>query len=249
MRSDARFARLDADPSRDHVALRWAHGQGADACATEAELADDVSARLGRRLQDMSIPLQIDVIVERTATRWTARIDTCDAFGGLLGERAMTSDEAACQSLDSAVGLTIALAINPGLGPSPPAAPPADKRAQETASAPRPRDAAEEPSLRRAADERRAAARAELAIGVSPTLVREVQPDVHLDVDARLTPAVRWTAGVMYVPERRSNAASADLGFALTAFHLQESLARLEARERHLARTRARTEAVGRGLP
>jgi hypothetical protein len=113
------------------VRLVWVRGAGADACATQQQIAEQVTLRLGRSPFAAGAERAIDAYVTRaagTAGGWRAEIVVRGGDGQLLGARELTSEADDCTSIASASVLAIALVIDPDAGtrpPPPPAPPPA----------------------------------------------------------------------------------------------------------------------------
>jgi len=120
-----------ADP--DPVRFAWVRARGADACASQEQIAEQVAARLGRSPFAGDAARSIEAIVTRDARGFHAEIYERSRDGALAGMRALSSEAATCAPIEDASVLAIALAIDPeaGLRPLPPRRPPAPIRVSQ----------------------------------------------------------------------------------------------------------------------
>jgi hypothetical protein len=117
-----------AEASAQHS---WTRGEGAETCATRAEIARRVAARLGRDpfvVRAGEDSLALEGLVDRApGGAYRARIYAepagCASAPCPRVVRELTGDAASCASLDGAVVLALALTIDPSRArePSPPA--------------------------------------------------------------------------------------------------------------------------------
>ncbi len=121
------------------VALRWTSASG---CIGDRELADAVTARLGRADHPGRASIVIDGSIAPSETGWTASIRTSDEHGAVLGQRDLHEPAANCREIDDKLVLVLALIIDPELfeepaqTPTPPTPPPRRARPVVTARAP-----------------------------------------------------------------------------------------------------------------
>jgi len=94
------------------VRLAWARGQGADFCASPAEIEDLVAKRLSTAPFSNLARRSIEAIVEHTEHGWRVRIQVREG-SNLVGTRELTSDTPDCEAVQSAAVLAIALVIDP----------------------------------------------------------------------------------------------------------------------------------------
>lgn len=108
-------------PAVQPVRLVWARGDGADSCASPAEVRAIVTQRLGFEPFSEDAPRTIETVVERFRGRWYARLRVRDQKGMSLGTREIQSDAQDCTSIESAAVLAIALTIDPNaeIAPAP----------------------------------------------------------------------------------------------------------------------------------
>jgi hypothetical protein len=103
--------------------LQVVRAEGAGSCPGAALIERDVSQRLGRRPFSDSGERGIEIVLERTDTKWRARLylrlDPSDTDAA----RIIESDASDCAELGKSVALAVALAIAPELPPEPPPAP------------------------------------------------------------------------------------------------------------------------------
>src|SRR5262249_51464365 len=107
------FVPAASEPTKLAARLSWSRAPGADACMTTSELERDVSQRLGRDPFAAAAGLLIEGTVAHDGHRWIAKLWVRDSAGTLIGSRELTSEADNCESLGRAVGLAIALSIDP----------------------------------------------------------------------------------------------------------------------------------------
>jgi hypothetical protein len=193
------------------VRLVWTRALGAEACPEASIIEADVTQRLGTKPFSPDAPGLIDVHVARDAGVWTALIEDRPTGGPPEGSRIVTSTAESCDSLALAVGLAVALMIRarttaePSEAPkaAPPAPPPPPSPPEPVISEPPPR----EPSRHVAVFASAAfALRVLPRAAVGPSVSGRVPLADHASVLASLT----------FLPEQRSHAAGADVGFGAT---------------------------------
>jgi hypothetical protein len=116
-----------ATPPPDAVQLAWVRAEGAESCADSAAIARDVVRRLGRDPFRADATRRIEGMIARDGARWIARMYFRDSGGALTSFREIDSGAQACDSLSAAVGLAVALGIDPN-APQPVASAPVAAR-------------------------------------------------------------------------------------------------------------------------
>ena len=106
-----RAARADGASSGKRVALEYSRGAGSEQCADEAQLRDDVGARLGYAPFDDASPTKLRVRLSREGATLRAAVELIDARGAVTGSRELSSTS--CEELESATSLTMAMVIDP----------------------------------------------------------------------------------------------------------------------------------------
>jgi hypothetical protein len=109
-------------------------------CIQPGELAQRVETQLKRTL----FGLRGDRHIEGTASRqddglWIAKVTVNDSDGRVIGSREILSRDLDCRSLDSPLGLALAILIEPALG-QPSAPPPPPEAVKPILRAPAPRE-------------------------------------------------------------------------------------------------------------
>ena len=224
--------------AQDHplVRLSWVRGEGADACIDADVLLADVTRRLGRNPFGEPAVQRLEgvVVYEATPPRFVARLYERDAAGALVGARVLLSEDASCRALDAALGLAVALAIDPdaALGPATPApaAPDTATNTPSTAVEPTAPVEAPAPVVRGRAPvdpsptPRPTPTPAATPVDVSASLLLSVglvpglAPGFALRTDITLVGALRFSMGMLATPDQRtSSSATADFGFSLFA--------------------------------
>ncbi len=117
--------RLPWPRSRSRCASPGSAGHGADGCSSQAQIAEQVAARLGRSPFAADAARTIDAYVTRGEGGWRAEILVRGRDGALAGTRELTSEAPDCAAIEAASVLAVALAIDPdaGLRPAPPRPP------------------------------------------------------------------------------------------------------------------------------
>jgi hypothetical protein len=102
-----------AEPAKDTYRLGWTRGARADACPSERELAQLVTARLQRDPFADSAERAIEGTAFRTDRHWHSELVIRDANGAQLGRRELSAESDDCRALTAAVTLAIVLTIDP----------------------------------------------------------------------------------------------------------------------------------------
>ena len=99
------------------ASLRWIQDASATTCIGERELAAAVTARLGDKAaaRGGTPGIVIAGTISASASGWNAEIDTTDAHGAVLGQRALREPASDCRAMDDKLALVIALIIDPEL--------------------------------------------------------------------------------------------------------------------------------------
>ncbi|HEX4339100.1 MAG TPA: hypothetical protein VH062_24500 [Polyangiaceae bacterium] len=129
--------RFDA---RTHFSLSWVRLPGAEECVSAKQLSRDVERRLSRPA--LGAPAETDVAIEGFIEKtpqgtFHAVVTIADARGKLLGKRELERPE--CSDIDAALGLAVALMIDPDAAFSPTARPVARAQVVPPAPVARPR--------------------------------------------------------------------------------------------------------------
>ena len=97
------------------AALSWVRAAGAESCITLPELATRVEKRVSGLSFVPAAEAEINVegSIARTAAGWAATLVISDAGGQVLGRRELASNTSDCRSIDDALVLVIALALDP----------------------------------------------------------------------------------------------------------------------------------------
>ncbi len=106
-------ARVSAVESDAYVQLRWQRGPTARTCPEQAELEQLVRLRLGRNPFAASAPRTIEASIDYTGSEWHVELHVRDASGPVQGQRVFDVRAQACAEVVDAVGLAVALAIDP----------------------------------------------------------------------------------------------------------------------------------------
>lgn len=111
-------ASASAEP--EPVRLAWVRGPGAEACASQLAVVQQITARLGRSPFAADAPRSIDAYLTAAEGGFRAEIFVRDRTGKLVGSRELTSLSADCAAIESATVLALALAIDPEAALRPP---------------------------------------------------------------------------------------------------------------------------------
>lgn len=202
--------------------LSWVRTSGAESCVDAAALEADVDLRLGRDAFGGTPSRSIEGVISRTSKGWIAHLYIRNEAGALLGEREIGSDAEACTSLSSAVGLAIALAIDPeaALAPPPSSASSAPLVASASVSPPRSTTtiAASVPPPNAPIAREPEGTHVALRAGVTSGLVPRVASVFALDFEPARDWLVRPRLGALFVPSTRTTDGA--FGFGVTAARL-----------------------------
>ncbi len=189
----------------------WVRDESAEHCPDGPAIAREVTRRLGRDPFAASDAPSIEASVRRDGPRWTARLVVRDADDASLGVREFTSDAPDCAPIAAAITLGVALSIDPAaaLRPPPPPTPPAPAPAPPPPPAPRVLRPPETPWSRRAGVSLRALG----AVGLLPS----VAPGVALAAEGPIVGRLRWSVGLLYLPDSGLVTARGSFAFGLVA--------------------------------
>lgn len=119
----------------EFVRLIWIRGVHAETCPGQLEVERQVRWRLGRDPFQLDAPRMIEAKVSLVDDLWHAELSVRDNTGALLGQRLLDVKADNCGQVVDAVGLAVALAIDPNVSfesrvpPLPSAAAPSRNRA------------------------------------------------------------------------------------------------------------------------
>jgi len=99
----------------EFVRLIWIRGVHADTCPGQLEVERQVRWRLGRDPFQLDAPRMIEAKVSLVDATWHAEIIVRDNTGALLGQRMLDVKADNCGQVVDAVGLAVALAIDPNV--------------------------------------------------------------------------------------------------------------------------------------
>jgi hypothetical protein len=214
--------------------LVWVRGERTESCEDGSAIARRVSARLGREVFTESAPRSIEGVIQHEGEHWAAHVYVRDEKGKLTGSREIVNAGPDCASLDAAVALAIALAIDPEAALRPPSSTvPAPAPALALASAPAsalvcppppplpkppppcPLEKAcpelPSPTPSRGTESIALTFRGLVAAGLLPG----ASPGIALSADVPTYRALHGSAGVLFLPERKDP--TGGFGFGLTA--------------------------------
>jgi hypothetical protein len=193
----------------------WVRDESAEHCPDGPAIAREVARRLGRDPFAAADAPSIEASVRRDGPRWTARLVVRDATDASLGVREFTSDAADCAPIAAAITLGVALSIDPAaaLRPPPPPTPPTPA---PTPPAPRVVRPPETPWSRRAGVSLRALG----AVGLLPS----VAPGVALAAEGPIAGRLRWSVGLLYLPDSGLVTSRGSFAFGLVAAQLAPCL-------------------------
>jgi hypothetical protein len=210
-------ARALEPPSAESVQFAWVRGEGAEGCAAEAAIEQQIALRLGRAPFSGNASRSVEGIVAREGERWIVRIVVREGKSS-LGSRQIASDAPDCKAIEAASILAIALIIDPeatlrelpraGTSDGAEPAPAPAKAPPRPASAPRPAppNRAEPPATK---------LRLTSAVhgGVSLGLLPRPAPTIAWSASLKRNKLEAW-AGVTWAPEVRTS--DDKYGFGLT---------------------------------
>ncbi len=198
-----------AQGAPETLALSWVRGDGADECPPAAGVMAAVRTRLGRDPFDPEAPVSAEASVARMEGRWRARLVFRDPTGAVLLRRDLEDPSPGCETITTAVALSITL----GLAPDGPA---------RAAPTPLPRSVVDPEPLPRAPDplqpsgppplRTRVSAGAELLWGPLPGTA----PGATLRVESAWSPRGSASVSVGFQPERRTEAPDDVWAFGMT---------------------------------
>lgn len=195
------------------LAFSWVRGEGADGCPPASAVMVAVRTRLGRDPFDPEAPLSAESSVARVEGRWRARLVFRDPSGAVLLRRDLEDASEGCETITTAVALSVSLGLAPqgSTRPvrSPPPTPAVDPEPlprETNPSGPRPEPAGPTPRWTRVS------AGAELLWGPLP----RAAPGATVRVESAWSP--RWSAAVSvgFQPERRTEAPDDVWAFGMT---------------------------------
>ncbi|MDI3285113.1 hypothetical protein [Polyangium sp. 15x6] len=227
--------RAGAEP--ELVRFAWVRAQGADACSSQQQIADLVTARLGRSPFAADAERSIEAIISRPERGFRAEIYVRGRDGALAGVRELTSEATDCGPIEAASVLAVALAIDPeaGMSPPPPPPPPPPAATPPPPAPPQPLPsvtpavpAAAAPTVPATAPTVPAAAptppevlgasgialRGGLGLGLLP----KAAPGVGLSGHVAVAPRVQITGEALWLPEARTE--GGQFGFGLSTLAL-----------------------------
>jgi hypothetical protein len=216
----ATSARADPKP----VELAWVRGPGAEACASQHEMAMRVGARFAESPFARDATRTIEAYVTRSDAGWRALIYVRDSDDKHAGSRELTSDATDCAAIESASVLAIALAIDPeGSTRPPPPHPAIEVRPEKPVSREEPPPA--RPTIvfvpRPSAEATPASlgpSGVALRVGPAFGLLPRTAPAGMLAAEVRVFPRVQISGEALWMPERPTT--DGRFGFGLTAFGL-----------------------------
>ena len=190
----------------------WVRAENTGTCPDGPALAREVARRLGRDPFVAADAPSIEASVQRDGARWVARLVVRDADDSPVGVREFTSDAADCAPIAAAITLGVALSIDPEAAlrpPAPPTPPPPPPPRPPPPPAPRVIRSPEVPWPRRAG----ASLRAVGSLGLLPS----VAPGVSLAVEGPIVGRLRWSVGLLYLPDSGLSTAQGSFAFGLVA--------------------------------
>ena len=102
-----------ASDSDAFVQLHWQRGADAQSCPAQAELEQLVRLRLGRNPFNSSSPRTLEASIEHQGSAWHVELHIRDSYGPTQGHRVFDISADSCAQVADAVGLAVALAIDP----------------------------------------------------------------------------------------------------------------------------------------
>ena len=207
------------------VRFSWVRGEGAEGCADQQRIAEQVSARLGKSPFSAEAPRSIEAVVSRAEHGYRAVIFVRGEGAGPVGTRELGSEAVGCASIEAASVLAIALAIDPDGAlrapetpplpalPAPPAPPPP----LPAPFVPAPRPIAP-PIAPVAPRDRLGASGLALRVGAGFGLLPQITAGVALAGHVSLGARVDLAAEALWMPEARTD--DARFSFGLTALSL-----------------------------
>ena len=206
------------------VRFGWVRGEGAESCASQQQIEDQVIARLGRDPFSRTATRSVEASVTGGPQGFRVNLFLRDPTGAKVGSRELESDTTRCDSVESAATLAIALAIDPdaALGElsrasSAPANAPVAASPPEGAKANRePQAEPPQPLAPTSSDlpPSALAVRAGVAVGLLP----RAGPGIETAAEVAALRQLRLSIGAWWLPEERTS--DREFGFGLTALGL-----------------------------
>ncbi len=97
----------------ERYSLSWVRGEGAESCPARADLAREVTKRLGRVPFDEQAERSIEIQVGHGPRGFETLTRVRDPKGQVVGRRELVSEEPSCDPIFSATVLAVALLIDP----------------------------------------------------------------------------------------------------------------------------------------
>ncbi len=196
-----RVARADESTYR----LQVVRAEGAGSCPSASVIEHDVTQRLGKNPFSDAGERGIEVMLQRTETKWLAKLYLRIDAGDVDSARLIESEASDCEELGKAVTLAVALAISPELPATPE---PEPKPEPVCPPPPAPRAPPPPPSTLHG--------EASLRALVSPNLLPHAAAGASLAVTLR-GELVGASFGGIFYPESELRTAKAHLGFGVSA--------------------------------
>ncbi|MDF3066399.1 MAG: hypothetical protein K0R38_2000 [Polyangiaceae bacterium] len=182
--------------------LELVRAEGTGSCPSASALERDVTARLGRDPFSQTADRGIEIVLERDASKWRARLYLRVEESTEDSARVLESEASDCAELGKAVALAVALALAPELPPVPPPAPPEEPTCPPPPSLPPPRSTWHGAVALRGM--------------LSPNLLPRTAGGAALSVTLR-GDLLGVQLGGSFYPQQRLEDADARLGFGLSA--------------------------------
>ncbi len=177
--------------------MHYTRGTGAESCPDEASMRRAVASQLGYDPFDEHASTSVEASIVRKDDRLLGRVDVTRA-NAAPGKRELSSRDADCEHLASAMALTISMAIDPMVISRPPPAPapaPVEPPPPAAVAAPPP---AEKPNAPPVAE--KPASPVFFYAGLAPLVSVGIGPGAAPGLDASV--AVRWKAASIGVEGR-----------------------------------------------
>lgn len=220
----------------ERYSLSWVRGDGTEGCPTRADLAREVTKRLGRVPFDENAPRSIEIQVVHGPRGFETLTRVLDANGHVVGRRELVSEEASCEPIFSATALAVALLIDPEAALSGEARAPSVQSAEITSVVAPPPEAMRkevsppelEPTRQAPRSEPRSASPARApnpaGVGVEAVIASGITPEFGPGVNlfANYRPGARFglTASALYLESATASENGAVFDVGLTAFGL-----------------------------